>query len=311
MTHLDMAFIGMWDDRAAHNRATCQRLRDGARILPLWRGKPQLDAQALGWVTADAPALRHGGSDWLYLGHHDGQHRFAVDISAWEPDGLEPAALAMFADPSEQHYPGAQPGTRFGELRLAMAHLAPSDAAMAATARAVFNWHRSHRFCAACGTESRIAMGGWERHCPSCGAKHFPRTDPVVIMLVEHGNSLLLGRSPGWPQGMYSALAGFVEPGETPESAVAREVMEETGIATSAIRYLGAQPWPFPNSLMLGYIAQAADARITLDDELDDALWITREDLLAVMSGENTTITPARKGSIAHAMIRLWLAGRA
>jgi NAD+ diphosphatase len=128
-------------------------------------------------------------------------------------------------------------------------------------------------------------------------------------MLVEHGNRLLLGRSPNWPEGMYSALAGFVEPGETPEAAVAREVVEETGITTTDIRYLGSQPWPFPNSLMLGYIARAVDDTIRLDDELDDAFWISREELLAVLSGENTRITPARPGSIAYAMIRLWLAG--
>jgi len=268
-----------------------------------------LAKDGLGWVKADNPELRHAGTLWLYLGQHAGQDRFATDISAWEPDGLDRATLAMFADPSEQHYPGAAAGTRFAELRLAMTQLDPSEAALAATARAVFNWHRSHRFCAACGAESLLAMGGWERHCPTCGAKHFPRTDPVVIMLVARGNNLLLGRSHGWPEGMYSALAGFVEPGETPESAVMREVTEETGITVRSVQYLGAQPWPFPNSLMLGYLAQANDDQITLDDELEDALWITREDLLAVMAGENTTLTPARKGSIAHAMIRHWLAG--
>lgn len=309
MIALDMAFVGTWDDRAAHERAGCDALRDGAAVLPLWRGKPQLDPAGLAWVAAGDPALIHAGDDWLYLGRHNGQPRFAADISAWEPDGLDTAALAMFADPSEQHYPGAADGTRFGELRLAMTTLAAPDAAMAATARAVFNWHRSHRFCAACGAQSAPANGGWERHCSACGAKHFPRTDPVVIMLVARGNSLLLGRSHGWPEGMYSALAGFVEPGETPEAAVAREVWEETGIRTTSVRYLGAQPWPFPNSLMLGYLAHAMDAEITLDDELDDALWISREDLLAVMAGERAHPSPARKGSVAHAMIRHWLAG--
>lgn len=309
MNALDMAFAGGWDDRAADRRAQSDGLRAQAAILPLWRGKPQLGPDALAWVGAQNPVLRHAGGDWLYLGQHDGRDRFAADISAWEPDGLDSAALAMFADPSEQHYPGAADGTRFGELRLAMTRLAAPEAAMAATARAVFNWHRSHRFCAACGAQSAMAMGGWERHCPSCGAKHFPRTDPVVIMLVARGNKLLLGRSPGWPEGMYSALAGFVEPGETPEAAVAREVQEETGIKVQNIRYLGAQPWPFPNSLMLGFLAQATDDRITLDDELEDALWISRENLLAVMAGERSHPSPARKGSIAHAMIRQWLSG--
>ncbi|WP_296644406.1 NAD(+) diphosphatase [Roseinatronobacter sp.] len=309
MKCLEMAFVGRWDNRAADERATSETLRIGSQVLPLWRGKPQMSDHGLAWVNADDTALRHAGETWLYLGRQDGQPRFAADISTWEPDGLDSAALAMFADPTEQYYPGAEEGTRFAELRLAMTQLDPAEAALAATARGVFNWHRSHRFCAACGQESTLAMGGWERHCHACGAKHFPRTDPVVIMLVAHGNRLLLGRSHGWPEGMYSALAGFVEPGETPEAAVAREVLEETGITISNARYLGAQPWPFPNSLMLGYLAQARDNRITLDDELDDALWISREELLAVMAGERTHPSPARPGSIAHAMIRHWLAG--
>jgi len=309
MISLDMAFAGVWDSRAAQERANSQDLRAGSAVLPIWRGKPQIGPDGLAWVAADATALRHAGDTWLYLGRHAGQARFAADISAWEPDGLDTAALAMFADPTEQHYPGALEGTRFAELRLAMTELAPAEAALASTGRAVFNWHRSHRFCAACGAESQMSMGGWERHCPACGAKHFPRTDPVVIMLVAQGNRLLLGRSHGWPEGMYSALAGFVEPGETPEAAVAREVLEETGITVHDIRYLGAQPWPFPNSLMLGYLAQARDDQIMLDDELEDALWISREDLLAVLSGERMHPKPARKGSIAYAMIRHWLSG--
>ena len=208
-------------------------------VLPLWRGKPQLgprDWHGSPPVTrfCATPAKR-----WLYLGRHQGQARFAADISAWEPDGLDTAALAMFADPSEQHYPGAAEGTRFGELRLAMTRLA--------LARRGHGRHRARgvqlaplaSLCAACGAESAMAMAGWERHCPACGAKHFPRTDPVVIMLVARGNKLLLGRSPGWPEGMYSALAGFVEPGETPEAAVAREVLEETGITN----HVGPLPW--------------------------------------------------------------------
>ena len=159
MIALDMAFAGIWDNRAADQRATSADLRSTAAVLPVWRGKPQLAEDGLGWVTADNPVLRHAGALWLYLGQHAGQDRFAADISAWEPDGLDPAALAMFADPSEQHYPGAASGTRFAELRLAMAHLDPAAAALAATARAVFNWHRSHRFCASCGEESLLAMG--------------------------------------------------------------------------------------------------------------------------------------------------------
>ncbi len=152
---------------------------------------------------------------------------------------------------------------------------------------------------------------GWQRLCPSCETRHFPRTDPVVIMLVTHGNRLLLGRSPPWPQGMYSLLAGFIEPGETIEAAVRREVLEETGVHTSNVRYLANQPWPFPNSLMIGCIADATSGAITIDPvELEDALWVTREELVAVFAGQHPSIKASRKGSIAHFLMTNWLADR-
>ena len=154
-------------------------------------------------------------------------------------------------------------------------------------------------------------MAGWQRNCPSCGAQHFPRTDPVVIMLVTHGNRALLGRSPGWPEGMYSCLAGFVEPGETLEAAVRREVLEEAGIRIGTVRYLASQPWPFPASLMIGCAAEALTDTITRDPaELEDAIWITREEALATLSGERPDILPARKGAIAHFLLSNWLADR-
>ncbi|WP_439560693.1 NAD(+) diphosphatase [Roseinatronobacter sp.] len=314
-----MAFDGHWDSRAAELRsdpdALAQFLLQGAaRILPVWRGKPQLHGDGpstrLGWVEPTATVLDHAHRPFLFLGLQDDIPLFAADISSWEPDALDRGAMAMFLDTTIQHYPGTASGLFFGELRQAMAHLPASDAALAATARAMFNWHRSHGFCAACGQPSQLAQAGWERVCPSCGAKHFPRTDPVVIMLVTHGNDVLLGRSSGWPEGMYSALAGFVEPGETMENAVAREVLEETGIRTSHIRYLASQPWPFPSSLMMGCIARATTRTITLDDELEDARWLSREQLLRAWSGEDPSFVPARQGSIAHHLIGLWLAGR-
>lgn len=309
------AFSDTWDSRSADLRSDSARMAQMAtdsrtRILPVWRGKPQLSAGGLGLVAPSNSVLAQAETPFLFLGIHEGKPHFAADISRWEPDVLDRAALAMFTDTTHQIHPAAAEGVYFGELRLAMTQLPGPEAAMAATARAIFNWHDTHRFCARCGSPSEVTMAGWERHCPACGARHFPRTDPVVIMLVTFGNALLLGRSRGWPEGMYSALAGFVEPGETLETAVAREVFEETGLKAQRVRYFASQPWPFPNSLMLGCVAEVISREITLDDELEDALWLSREEVLAAWSGESTRITPARRGAIAHHLIGAWLAGR-
>jgi NAD+ diphosphatase len=192
-----------------------------------------------------------------------------------------------------------------------MTDLTPRAAELVATAKAVLHWHRSHGFCAVCGAASEMTQGGWQRSCPACGAQHFPRTDPVVIMLVTCGNAVLLGRSPGWPEGMYSLLAGFVEPGEAVEAAVRREVFEEAGVRCGAVSYLASQPWPFPASLMLGMRAEALDDRITIDpDEIEAARWVTREELVSAFAGLHPEIKPARNGAIAHFILRNWLADR-
>ncbi|SDW31065.1 NAD(+) diphosphatase [Roseicitreum antarcticum] len=341
MKHAEsVTFGGGWADRAAHFRgdpaAQSRLLADSrARILPLWRGKPLVCADerdALGWVSAEAEILGYHRGPLLFLGLHRPGHAapglsetdeqiragtqsdahpvFAADVSAWEPDALDRGALAMFADATEQHHPSLPTNQRFAELRAAMTTLPPAEAAMAATARALFNWHLSHRFCAKCGQPSDVTMAGWQRTCPACGAHHFPRTDPVVIMLVTRGNNVLLGRSPGWPEGMYSLLAGFIEPGETMEAAVRREVWEETGVQVGDVGYLASQPWAFPNSLMFGAQADALSDAITLDDELEDALWLTREEMLRVHTGRHPDIRPARSGAIAHFLIDRWLADK-
>jgi NAD+ diphosphatase len=162
-----------------------------------------------------------------------------------------------------------------------------------------------------CGAESEMAMAGWQRDCPSCGAHHFPRTDPVVIMLITHGNDVLMGRSPGWPEGMYSLLAGFIEPGETLEAAVRREVYEEAGITVGQVGYLASQPWAFPSSLMFGCYGTAMDREITIDpNEIEDAQWFSREDIMLAFSGQHPVLMPARKGAIAQFLLRNWLADR-
>jgi len=197
----------------------------------------------------------------------------------------------------------------FAELRAIMTSLSPRDAELAATARSMFSWHMSHGFCSACGTQSMAVDAGWRRRCPTCGTSHFPRTDPVVIMLILSGDKVLVGRSPGWPDGMYSLLAGFLEPGETIEAAVRREVFEEAGIKVGEVGYLASQPWAFPSSLMIGCIGYATSTDITLDpNELEDARWATRSEMQDAASGEHPDIKPARSGAIAHFLLERWLA---
>jgi len=313
-----LTFAGGGLDRAAHLRRSPEvlarfRAEGRARVLPVWRGKPLLavagDRLAPGLIPTDHPALAGAGAE-VFLGLEDGTALFARDLSSWEPEEI-PDTLGAFVDPSEQRHPDLPPSHRFAELRARMTALSPLAAELAATAKALTGWHAAHGYCARCGAESLAAMAGWQRDCPACGAHHFPRTDPVVIMLITRGNAVLLGRSHGWPDGMYSLLAGFAEPGETVEAAVAREVREETGLEIGPVRYLASQPWPFPASLMLGCRAEAAEGEIALDPvELDDALWLTRERAVDVFAGSDPSIRAPRMGAIAHHLLRDWLADR-
>ncbi|KZY35890.1 NADH pyrophosphatase, partial [Roseovarius sp. HI0049] len=233
----------------------------------------------------------------------------AQDISGWEPEDLDEAEINRFHDTSLQQHPGLPEDSAFAELRRIMTRLSPRDAELAATAKAIAGWHVSHRFCARCGAESRMILSGWQRACDACGGQHFPRTDPVVIMLITRGNRTLLGRSPGWPEGMYSCLAGFVEPGETIEAAVRREVFEEANIRVGRVEYVSSQPWAFPSSLMFGCRGEALDDDIRIDPvEIDDAIWVSREEVMDAFAGRNPRILPARKGAIAHFLLENWLA---
>ncbi|MDZ4310276.1 MAG: NAD(+) diphosphatase [Cypionkella sp.] len=308
-----VTFGGSGLDRAAALRVDARRMAGmfaEGLVLPIWRGKPLVVAQgALGWVAADSAIL--GAKPPVFLGLDDGQARFTQDISDWEPEMLEASQPAGFVDANRQRHPALPDDHAFEDLRGVMALLTPREAELAATAKAVLHWHGSHGFCANCGAASEMSHAGWQRSCPACHAQHFPRTDPVVIMLVVRGNKLLLGRSAPWPEGMYSLLAGFVEPGETMEAAVRREVFEETGITTGAVRYLASQPWPFPASLMMGCIAEATSEEITIDPaELEDALWVTREELVEVMAGQHPRIKAGRKGAIAQFLMGNFLAER-
>ncbi len=320
MQHAEqVTFGGSALDRAAELRtdipALAAAMTDGAsRTVLIWRGKPLVTGEAaltLCRLPLDHPVLAEAQVPPILLGREDGNAIFAHDISAWQPADLDAEQMGRFLDPTEQRHPGLPDTMRFAELRAIMTRLEARDAELAATAKAIHGWHATHGFCARCGAASEVYQAGWQRICPACGGQHFPRTDPVVIMLITHGNRCLLGRSPGWPEGMYSCLAGFVEPGETIEAAVRRETFEEAGIRVGAVRYLSSQPWPFPSSLMFGCHGAALSDAITVDPaELEDARWMTREEVADAFAGLRSDIKPARKGAIAHFLLRNWLADR-
>lgn len=318
MKHAErVTFGGSALDRAGEIRGDtvaieAARSNDTSRAVLFWRGKPLITPERparLVRLPMDHPVLEAATADPILLGREDGAARFAFDISAWVPDGLDETALGGFLDASEQRHPLLSDAMAFVELRRVMTWLDARDAELAATGKAILGWHETHQFCACCGQETHITQAGWQRTCAACGGGHFPRTDPVVIMLITYGNSVLMGRSPGWPEGMYSLLAGFVEPGETLEAAVRREVFEEAGVHVGAVNYLASQPWPFPASLMFGCEGVATSQEITVDPvEIEDALWVNREEMMEIFAGNHEKILPAREGAIAHFLLENWLA---
>jgi NAD+ diphosphatase len=193
----------------------------------------------------------------------------------------------------------------FGTMGL----LDPGDAPLFAAALSLARWHARHRYCANSGHLSEITRGGWSRRCAECGAEHFPRVDPVVIMLAEHDGKLLLGRQPHYPPDRYSALAGFVEVGETLEAAVARELFEEAGIEVRNVRYVASQPWPFPSSLMVGCHAEALGDKLSIDfNELEDARWFSRTDIAEAMEGKaGAPFQAPPPAAIARTLLERWL----
>lgn len=287
-----MREAGLRGDGGARAAALAE---SATRVLPLRDGQPLLvepEQDRLGLVAPDHPLI--GERPLIWLGRDRGRAVFACDVPAAVAEGV-----------------GLPPGHVFGDLRRAAARLCPAEAELAAMARALALWHASHAFCARCGSPSDLAEAGWQRLCPACGAHHFPRTDPVVIMLVTSGEQVLLGRSYGWPDRMHSLLAGFVEPGETIEAAVRREVAEETGIPVGAVEYLASQPWPFPASLMIGCAGRALGTRIVLDPvELEAARWMGRAEAVGMLAGRHAEVAPPRPGSIARMLLEGWVAGR-
>lgn len=258
-----------------------------ARLLVLHGLDPELDdAGRLVWS-----GLEREAGERLFLGFDAGVPCFANAL----PHGMVP------------------PGGRSPALFAMLDRFDPGDAALYATARSLVDWHARHGFCAVCGTATQVFRAGWGRTCPNCRAEHYPRVDPVVIMLAEHQDRALLGRQPVWPQGRYSALAGFLEVGESIEEAVRREVAEESGVPTGAVRYVASQPWPFPSQLMIACVAEALDDTITIDvHELEDARWFTREEVALALARDPAApfIAPPAY-AIAHTLLRAWVDGGA
>lgn len=306
-----VTFGGGQLDRRGDLRAEADGLSrlDSSRHMVVWHGKVLCDGDRLVLLTSgQVKIFGSQKQDPIYLGEADGEHYFAHDVSFWDPPDGIPDTLGAFSDPSIQTVDFLKNEPSFCEIRSVMAEFSVLEAELTAAGKAILSWHLIHGYCARCGSKTQTAEGGWRRDCPACKGQHFPRTDPVVIMLITHGNSVLVGRSPGWPDGMYSLLAGFVEPGETIESAVRREVLEESGIRVGRVGYLASQPWPFPSSLMLGCWGEATSHEITIDpNELEDAIWITREEMLSVFAGEHPHIKAPRRGAIAGFILDHWL----
>jgi NAD+ diphosphatase len=269
-----------------------------ALAMVFWEGRPLLEDHA------DGPRLA-----WVGLEH-------ARDLVR-DPDreiflGLWKAAPVFAVEFQGPVDPAAGPVRGLGvftELREAAAMLAGPEAAMAGGAKSLFDWRRRHGFCANCGHESEAGSGGWKRICPNCEAEHFPRVDPVTIMLPVFEGRCLLGRQAAWPAGRMSALAGFLEPGETIEEACAREIKEEAGLTVTAVRYHSSQPWPFPSQLMIGLIAEVSDDNATPDQtELEAVAWLTKDEARAVLAGEHAIKAPP-KFAIARKLLEAWVDG--
>jgi NAD+ diphosphatase len=298
-------FAGNPLDRASeHRRDTAwigALLADpAARILPLFDLRPSIrddDSVELDWqpVAAWREAIERGATS-VFLGLGDGRPFFAID-----------AGLAA-VDPGANREPL--------DARTLAPLLPGSEAAILAEARSLIDWHARHGFCAQCGSPTRVEAAGWVRRCPECKASHYPRSDPVAIMLAVRGDHGLLGRGRRRPGARFSCLAGFMEPGETLEEAVRREVHEESGIRVGRVKYLACQPWPFPSSLMMGFLCEALTEEITVDpEELAEARWFHRDEIRAMVAraasgpDDPTQVSVPGPIAIAHHICRRWSNG--
>lgn len=319
--------------RSAVDRAATRRTQDGlaralaapaTRAVAVRDGAVLVDRAERTLVELEVGALERGtDEDWLLLGEEAGAallaRRFppvvgppargsSSDVAVHRP----PAGAGAAARPREAHdVPDAAPsGAAWASLRVVGATLSPRDAGLATTAVALDAWHQRHPRCPRCGAATDVVQAGWVRRCREDGSEHYPRTDPAVIMaVVDEQDRLLLGHAAAWPEGRYSTLAGFVESGESLEAAVRREVAEETGVLVGDVEYRGSQPWPFPASLMVGFVARALSTDVHVDGaEVTHARWFTRQELRdAVLAGD--VVAPGRT-SIARALVEDWLGDR-
>ena len=298
------AFVTDILDRAAHLRGDDLKLmalegRRDARAYVVHRDSlvVKQDADAPRVLLTIDEALKFGANPGtIFLGLRDGAPLFGMGISATAVESLLP-----------------RDDVKVSELRgMAMQGVVPPGQLSAiAMAKSLVNWHQRHGYCANCGTRTGMREGGWKRECPNCKAEHFPRTDPVVIMLVELGDKVLLGRQKQFPAGMYSCLAGFVEAAETIEDAVRREIFEESGIRCTDVNYYMTQPWPYPSSLMIGCTARATSEDIVVDrTELEDARWFDRAEASLMIKRQHPDgLAGPHPFAIAHHLLGRWLHG--
>lgn len=303
LSPMEMSFLGNTLDRQSTRRGDTAYLKD-----LLHRPETRV-------VLSTERTLVFANEETLSAGH---DLETAVSLGADPAEmvylGLRPATgHALFATtlPDSDEDLAAREDLRLVDLRTLAVQklLPPEDLGALAQARALIHWHRTHGFCSRCGEKSTLAEAGYRRDCPACGGQHFPRTDPCVIMLITDGERVLLGRPSRLPEGMFTTLAGFMEPGETVEQAVRREVMEESGISVGSVSILSNQPWPFPANLMIGCIGEATSHEIEIeDDELEACKWCGRDEVRQMADGthpEGHFIPPAI--SIAHDLIAGWL----
>jgi NAD+ diphosphatase len=299
------AFAGNPLDRSSYHRSDpdwiAARMADPqTRAIVLWNGDPLVDKAGEERRLARLPMdmvrpLAGDARHLLFLGLDGEQALFAADL-----DGE--------ADPAQGPLKGFG---HFHGLRDLVAHLPAEEAGMAATAKAMFDWSRRRSFCSVCGQENEVVDAGWKRQCTVCRAEHFPRSDPVVIMLPVHGERCLLGRLQTQPPGRFSCLAGFLEPGESIEEACAREVMEESGLQVTSVRYHSSQPWPWPSNLMIGLIVEVADDQAAPDEtELAEVHWFTREEARALVEDRLEGFKASPPLAIGHQLLRAWACER-